>query len=501
MCGVGGCVKEVLQRLILVLYSAIMLVHTQPHTHTHTQLVELRERATRYKKRAEGVNIRHLLPLTRADLNYRSDSPSTTLTPSQTTPSSPTPSDSVSCTYSNCHHHIKGDPKQFSMHPFASPALNKPVGDPTSGSMEVQDIEEEKSEELLQASPPPPKTKPHPPVVTQPAPLEADDQSGRVQTPIIQKSFSDYRRHHLDRTTPVAGGLFISPQKKQPAEVILPYPPHSPKYRRDMRSSAPISPAPKNTKDESVHVQVSFSQSSGSSSSSIEADPTTKQPLSVPTSSSPYHTRCVPRNRPKSDSVRKLDFKQSQISSKTVPKSYSYRVQGLTADKTNCDICGAHLRPPPVSNIGSTTAHSTTSHPLTTQTSNVRSSFIQSTASKPYTTQSSNLRPSFVQSTSSKHQTTKSGVTSGLVNGGISSLKKPPVSVSSTQAHTSHRPHSSTNYMTRLPPQIGSQSRDYDETSLASLSLSSCSVASDLLRKAQDRRDHFWSQPPHVTAT
>ena len=478
--------------------------HVCTNTHTLIQLVELRERATRYKKRAEGVNIRHLLPLTQSDLTYRSDSPCTTLTPSQTTSSSPIPSDIVSCTYSDCPYHVKGHPKQSSTHPFASPALNKPVGDPTSDGLEVQDIEEEKSEELHQASQPPPKTKPHPPIVAQPTPLEADDQSGRVQTPIIQKSFSDYRRHHLDCTTPVAGGLFMSPQKKQPAEVILPYPPRSPKYRRDMRSSAPISPAPKNTKDESIQVEVSFSQSSGSSSPSVGADPTTKRPQSVPTSSSPYHTQCVPKSRPKSDSVRKLDFKQSQTkvpSSKTVPKSYSYRVQGLTTSKTNCEICGAHLKPPLVSNLGSTTAHNTTTKLLTTQTSNNRPSFVQSTTSKPYTTQASNIRPSFVHSTSSKHQTTKSGVTSGLVNGGISSLKKPQVSVSSTQVHTSQRPHSSTNYMTRLPPQIESQSRDFDETSLASLSLSSCSVASDLLRKAQERRDHFWSQPPHVTAT
>ena len=447
--------------------------------------MELRERAAGYKKRAEGVNIRHLLPLTRQDLAYRSNSPSTSspTTPSQTTPSSPTPSDSVSCTVSDCPHHVKGGSRPSPLHALASPVLN--VADPSScGGLKVQDIEEEKNEEVHHTPTPPPETQPHPLTITQPSLLETDEQAGRVQTPTIQKSFSDYRRHHLDRTTPVAGGLFMSPQKKQLPEVILPYPPLSPKYRRDMKSSAPISPAPKSTKDECVQVEVDFSQSSASSSPPVGASPTPKQPQSVPASSSPYHTQCVPGNKPKSSSVRKLDFKQSHAkvsASKPVPKSYSYRVQGHTSStKANCDICGAHLKPTPVSNIGTTSAHST--------------------ASKPYTTQSPNIRSSFAQSTTSKLHTVQRGVTSGLANGGVSSSKKPQVTVLSSQPYTSQR-LSSTNYMTRLLPYSESRPKDFDESSFASLSLSSCSVASDLLRKAQERRDHFWRQPPHVTAT
>lgn len=36
-----------------------------------------------------------------------------------------------------------------------------------------------------------------------------------------------------------------------------------------------------------------------------------------------------------------------------------------------------------------------------------------------------------------------------------------------------------------------------DELSISSLSLSSCSVASDLLKKARQRRERFWTQPPN----
>ena len=43
--------------------------------------------------------------------------------------------------------------------------------------------------------------------------------------------------------------------------------------------------------------------------------------------------------------------------------------------------------------------------------------------------------------------------------------------------------------------------REVDELSLSSLSLSSCSVASDMLHKARERRDRFWTQPSHITAS
>ena len=53
----------------------------------------------------------------------------------------------------------------------------------------------------------------------------------------------------------------------------------------------------------------------------------------------------------------------------------------------------------------------------------------------------------------------------------------------------------------RLNGLSGRRARDVDELSLSSLSLSSCSVASDVLQKAQERRDRFWTQPKHITAS
>ena len=37
-----------------------------------------------------------------------------------------------------------------------------------------------------------------------------------------------------------------------------------------------------------------------------------------------------------------------------------------------------------------------------------------------------------------------------------------------------------------------------DELSLLSLSLSSCSVALDVLQQARERRDQFWTQPTNI---
>lgn len=453
-------------------------------THTHTQLVELREKAEKYKKRAEGVSIRRLLPLTRQDL-IDNNPPSSTITDfTSCATSSPTPSDSVSCTFSDCPHHhrdSRSSPRQApaSAGPTVWASRSPPRQAPTSagptvwasisppeharttagptvrasrprGSMQVHngsstqvhDMEEENSEiESIHHIPGPP---------FQSKTLESD--TGRVQTPVIQKSSSDYRRHHLYRTTPVAGGLFISP-KKVP-ELILPYPPVSPKFRRDMKSSALINPAPKKTEEKYVQVD------EGSSSQTTDQDymppmvtsSVTQPPVIVPISSSPYHTRCAPVTTSKSTSVRKLDFKaRSQpksATSKTMPKPYSHRVEGVRpTSNSSCNICGSCLRP-----------HSSTANAGTT---------------------SSRLR---------------SGLSSNLAGGGLSTLKNPQVSVASTLPYTSQQPAPSTNFMTRLPPQAEARARDSDEISLASLSLSSCSIASDVLRKARERRDHFWSQ-------
>ena len=62
---------------------------------------------------------------------------------------------------------------------------------------------------------------------------------------------------------------------------------------------------------------------------------------------------------------------------------------------------------------------------------------------------------------------------------------------------TMHTTHALSGF--KRPATVGQLDRDLDELSLSNLSLSSCSVASDILKRAQNRRDNFWTQP-QVTA-
>ena len=451
-----------------------------------------------YKKRAEGVNIARLLPLTRRDVeSYRDITPSVTSSDSiSCTPSSPTPSDSVSCMGSDdpVHVHTTAPPRPTAppthmykkTHNSGSPFLRDepPSAVQRRSGMKVQDIEDLSSETLSEISSPSdsvPKhiadrdsrkngTIPHSsaqPPITQ----STSDSEGRVQTPNIQRSSSDFKRHHLDLTTPVDGGLFLSPKKSstEPESVLLPFPRVSPKFRRDMKSRAPITPPPKQTKDECIQVDGDIVDSPQTSQSPPAAK-ARSNPLShkhsqhIPASSSPYHSQCLPGGKD-NKSIRKLDFGPHQTvpsahtrftASKSIPKSYAHRVEGNAhAQKDNCGICGAHL-----------------------STSSTR-------YSKPVR-----------QASSHKSVPKYLGAQNG--NGGLGAPTRPQFSAPSGGVPPfSQRPLSSTNYMTRLPTQggVNDRSRDIDEVSLASLSLSSCSVASDVLKKARDRRDHFWTQP------
>ena len=135
--------------------------------------------------------------------------------------------------------------------------------------------------------------------------LEGDCEiEGCVPTLELRKSVPGQQsRHHLDTTTPSGGGLLISPSKPEVRggrgvfkSVELPYPPVSPKYRRDMKSKAPIYPPPPR--------EVGNGRQKGDAPivSSTTNDPPPQSVSdnrglrSVPTSSgSPYHAHYVPR--------------------------------------------------------------------------------------------------------------------------------------------------------------------------------------------------------------
>ena len=383
---------------------------------------------------------------------------------------------------------------------------------------------------------------------------------GRVPTPELRRSNLEQQcRHHLDTTTPSGGGILISPEKPAVSgygdmtklPIQLPFPPTSPKYRRDMKSKAPIFPSPKR--------QVGNGRQDTSTDSegvrTFQSVSTNLAPHIVPSSQSPYHARCVPhpsaiprsshthsllpshtshvhphttsqknsaaqltsaKTSSFSGPVRKLFYDShtkpaSQLPSQTVqPSSSSQSKLHKSHSKSlhsnvvrSCDTCGSHLRSPHVlgGGVGSLGAG--------------RASGIKAAP----TTNLSRLH---------EEQTGSGGVGVDplLASWQESQLKLQQIrsklgSRSSNLHHRSsspyidqqHHPDSGLGSSNRegtggrgdlrsedLGVGRGGGGRDVDELSLSSLSLSSCSVASDVLMKARERRDRFWTQPSHITA-
>ena len=263
---------------------------------------------------------------------------------------------------------------------------------------------------------------------------------GRIATPILQKEPSvPPQRHHLDLTTPSDGGLLLSPLK-------LPYPPTSPKYRKDMRSTAPIHPSPKPSRFESVGTRLVLPKTDPVQSTTHHLSkpmPTTSKTTVPPCSQLP---RCPPGNSssPKlttAGATRKLQFGHS----------------GPSALEQSCETCGAWLR--------SSSARLPQTHPSYAAR--------QASRGKSAPTRVPSHKPAVHTSLTQPYQSL-----SGM-------LPKPVYNATTRPNHT---------YATHLA-EFKRPTRDIDECSLSSVSLSNCSVASDLLRRAQERRDHFWTQP------
>ena len=388
---------------------------------------------------------------------------------------------------------------------------------------------------------------------------------GRISTPELRKSkLGQQSRHHLDITTPSGGGLLISPTKPvvdgdqgmAQKSVELPFPPTSPKYRRDMKSKAPILPSP----------QPQVGNGRQDSSSHEEPLPVSDNvgPRSIPSSSSPYHAQCVPHpphihvprsvhtqnllsspigphrshqtlhkvhttntTQPVSANassfsgpVRKLLFEshtKNPMSSSSHHKNKLHtKTSSLSAAKSShsnvrsCETCGAHLRSSNVLGGGLGVGHSGTVAPPTDL-----SRLYQQRRQQNGMVGGSGSGMCILQSSSHQSRAKLQEIRSKLASHSLDSHH-----YSSSDAEHPVLPDSGLGSSSRdrelriegglrrdvLAGRPGEgvgvrRARDVDELSLSSLSLSSCSVASDVLRKARDRRDRFWTQPSHITAS
>ena len=212
--------------------------------------------------------------------------------------------------------------------------------------------------------------------------------------------------------------------------VELPYPPVSPKYRRDMRSKVPIFPPPPRKVD-SGHQK---GDAPIVSSTTNEA-----HPQSISDNLGP---RNVPMPRPSTIPHSKPTHNLTHAPPSQ--PSHSHTTHKLQAHKTA-----------PISVPVTQPKKTIVKPPQTSYSSPIRKLLFDSHGKQPSTSQlrAQHATKKFVSSSSQQYTKTS----------GVPSAKS--------------------------------------SQSLSSLSLSSCSVASDMLQKARERRDRFWTQPSHITAS
>ena len=306
-----------------------------------------------------------------------------------------------------------------------------------------------------------------PPVPTS-SPPAAEPQEGRVPTPLLCDSpTGGPLRHHLDLTTPSNGGLLSSPIK-------LPYPPTSPKFRKDMRSSAPIFPS---------HVP-SGTRVEGTRERDHQMGHATVRPLMVSAGlgqqrqrhkgmSSTVPPKAVPKipvmqNAPKTGAFQRP---HSDGGRTRIREKLHQALEDTTHTKL-CDACGAKVH------------SSTVVNPPLHHTTHARQE------------QQRGLHMHTMPAPKASHSVPKlkfAHTSHPVWQPDRHSHPQPRHSRSPLLHAPTHTTHAVRGF--KQPATMGQLDRDVDELSLSNLSLSSCSVASDILKRAQNRRDNFWTQP------
>ena len=441
------------------------------------QVTELREKAAQYRHRAESSQLSSLrllrLRQDQRDLLERASISSSTLSSSTSHPSG----SSSACSSDSSS-------RSGNRSPPVEPEGDVHLEDVEEESGDLSSQEDESNEPALNRNANnnlpegvddyPHVEHPHSP---QPAPTETPAYEGRVPTPILQEA-SDERlqyRHHLNRTTPSVGGLLVSPVKP-------PYPSSSPKYRKDMKSRAPIFPSPGQESQPAKQRFTSGDDHPGpihdpkirSSKPSPLRPATTgfSKPVSqgrptLLTYSPPRtHSHSATSKLRSGGAFRKLTFDSLRDPAHSQHKrdlQASHGRKQAASSFQSCETCGALLK----SSAGVTGSGKPAARVLLSKGRD----HSKPQVGDPLAATLSSSRLAHRSSLLSKHSHCSVPHTTGI-HGQSPKLAD-----------------------FRRPTAVGQPDRDADELSLSSLSLSSCSVASEVLRRAQKRRDNFWMQP------
>lgn len=406
-----------------------------------------------------------------------------------------------------------------------------------------------------------PKSPRIPAATTSPSIPHNGEIKGRVPTPILQQSSGDTLRHHLDRTTPSSGAVLTSPtppafakttKSKGGSSNVRDGTSRGGRAGRQPSSVGGVGVAPLSTRS-SGHKERGGKMHStevgkkglhlSQMSARFKRDPSlvssapkrsTSHLRTLPKSSLAQHQRDIPSATPRASVTHRshntlttspphpspphstisslLSSIRSSSSSLNPPNKrldYSRTNGGIKATASSarpakpplvhcqsshagggctnvqCDICGAWLRWTPLH------TGAQVSNPLLNR---------QPPPAAPLVSSGSHRYRGPVTQLAEKLKNRRAPSHSGVRASSVGS------SVNSNSPHQngvvrSSSPLAPSRGAGTVPPQSAPRPlRAADELSISSLSLSSCSVASDLLRRARERRENFWTQPPNPTA-
>lgn len=347
-------------------------------------------------------------------------------------------------------------------------------------------------------------------------PPTAPDSNGRVPTPILRET-SEQMRHHLDRTTPTSGSVLTSP----PLPAFL----KSSRVPTSSRTTGNVGGTGQQSRDGVRHLVSTSHLSKGKKQGKKAAlskqwnsglylsrgSPKLKHDRSLvssvngdPRSSSHYHTlpksttSHPPKVHPPSQSPNQLSTTHHTLTTTHLPHSLS-SVSSLLSSISNSSSPGAIRRLDYTANSRAKAAVNSVQPPrskphshdaCTSPQCDICGAWLRK--SQASSTQTSNYARTSTQGAHFSHAHTHQ------YKGTVTQLSKSQPTVhpapwgSNSNIHPVPQPKVAT---FQDPPSLRPTLRETDELSISSLSLSSCSVASDLLKKARERREKFWTQP------
>ena len=369
---------------------------------------------------------------------------------------------------------------------------------------------------------------------------------GRIPTPVLQQSSEGVLRHHLDRTTPSSGAVLTSPTL--PAFVKTSSRDKTGTSRmgdrdvgKESRSNGGVGAAPVATRSSGHGGKTAASEARKKGlhlsqvGAKLKRDPSllssaptrsTSHPHTLPKSSLAQHSREAPPAMPHPPGTRrahhtlptspphpspphstissllssirtssssnppnkKLNYTNASVRRKFAessirPTNPQCRSSHTRSTSGQCDICRAWLRKT-LPHTGVQVENSSWNR--------------QQPRVVPLGSLGSHKYRGPVTQLSEKLETR--GVSSCLGVPHPSSVGSDSIFPQPNGVPFSNSPQGPPRVRATVPPQTNPRPlKEADELSISSLSLSSCSVASDLLRKARERREKFWTQPPPNT--